>query len=148
MEAPSLPDGFEEKLRGVREGLHLRWNPKAKVRKAGAFDVYGNVAVEPEYDGRWELWDNTIEGKEYMVMTIREPGGGYKHPGDWLITLLNKINPANYGGSVGKMVEALVDDKNRTALEVGDKDFEDLIEQATKWVLHKGVPKTRVLIDL
>lgn len=148
MEAPSLPEGLEEDLRGVREGLHLRWNPRSKVVRAGSFDVYGNVAEAPKYDGRWELWDRSPEGVEYKITTLEDDDGHYKPPGRWLVEFLHTINPANYDGNVSKMMTALVDNPNRSMLEASEKEFEDMVEQAALWVMWATTPKSRVTTNL
>lgn len=147
MEAPSLPEGLDSELKAVRGGFELRWNPKAKVKKAGLLDAYGNPSPA-QYDGRWELWDTSPEGVEYKFMTLQNNDGSFKPAGRWVVNLLKKVDPARYGGSVGRMVQALVDDPNQALLEIGDEQFEDFIEQAAKWMMYASAPKQRVMKNL
>lgn len=145
---PTVPDHIAEGLRSIREGLHLRYNPRAKIQRAGEFDVHGAVLSEPVYDPRWEVWDKDPEGGEYKVMTVQGPDGSFRPPGEWLIELIQMVNPARYGGDVSRMVRAIVDDPNRTVTEVADEDFEDLIDQAVHWHHYAALPKTAVLADV
>lgn len=147
MEAPSLPEGLQEELKTVRDSFHLRWNPRAKVAKAGHIDAYG-VLSPAKYDGRWELWDIDPDGLEYKVMSVQDENGNYRQPDRWLIDLLNQINPANFGGSVVKMVAEFIDKPNRTTAEMADEDFEDLIDQIAKWAIWANTPKQRVTADI
>lgn len=147
---PEAPEHIAEGLRNIRSGLHLRWNPRAKVRRKGEWDIYGNLREEPVYEPRWELWDIDPEGGEYKVMTLQgpDPDREFREPGEWLLELVRLFDPARYGGDVGRMVRAMVDDPNRRALEVAEDDFEDLVDQAVRWYFWAHQPKAMVPADI
>lgn len=144
---PEAPQSVVEGLRNVREGLHLRWNPRAKVLRPGQYDASGDL-LPPIYEPRWELWDKDPEGGEYKVMTLQGPDGSFRPPGEWLVELMRLMDPARYGGSVNRMLRALVDEHNASLQQVSEEDFDDLAEQVAKWAIYERTPKVSVLADV
>jgi hypothetical protein len=114
-------------LASVRQTLHVRWNPTAQVVGARSFDVNGN-ARQLTHEARWELWDRDEFGVEYKVATLEGPDGGFLPLGTWVLELVAQINPANYGGDIHRMVEALIDKPNADVARLGEKSYEQLIE--------------------
>ena len=121
MEAPAH---IVEALKNIREGLHLRWNPKGKLLKAGGYDAAGKLK-DPEWDPRWELWDTDPQGLEYMVMQLQEADESFRAPGDWLVRHMERFNPARYGGSIERMLAA-VEAEAEQMRDLAEKDFDDL----------------------
>jgi len=138
MEAPKhIQDG----LRDIREGLHLRWNPRAVLKEKGSFDSMGK-ATKPKWDPRFELWDTTPDGLEYMVMRLQDPDGEFRYPGEWLLETIWKLHPARYNGDISKLVLANIDDPE-TLREAGTKkDSDDLIEAVASWAQWVATPKS------
>src|SRR5690606_38221316 len=147
---PEVPEPLAGGLKTARSGRHPRWTPRAKVPPKGEGDIYGNVREEPACGPRWELWDSDPEGGEYKVMTLQgpDPDREFREPGEWLLELVRLFDPARYGGDVGRMVRAMVDDPNRRALEVAEEDFEDLVDQAVRWYFWAHQPKAMVPADI
>lgn len=142
-----VPESVAEGLRGIRSGLHLRWNPRARVVIPGGFDVHGSP-TEPTYDARWELWDIDPDGRAYKVMTLQNADGSFRPPGQWLVDLVWIMNPARYGGDVSKMLRALVDDHNDKLQQVADDDFEELADAVVEWTLDMQRTQVNVLADV
>jgi hypothetical protein len=140
-ERPSLPEGLDEALKGIRPGFYLKWNPSAVLIKGSSYiDALGRI-TEPAYEPRWEVWDVDAYNNDYKVMTVRTPDGGYRQPGFWLVELLNYLNPARFGGDLSKMLRAVIDDPNNVTVEVSEADLDDLIDQAAKWHWYASTPK-------
>jgi hypothetical protein len=132
-------------LANVRPTLHVRWNPTARPVSGASFDVNG----EPRkvvYDPRWELWDKDEMGAEYRVTVLEGPKGEYLPLGTWVLELVALINPANYGGDLSKMVEALVDKPNEDVARLGDKAFEHLTEYLADLSWHNNTRHGRVTV--
>ena len=146
-ERPSLPEGLEADLHSIRPSFRLVWNVKARVVNPGSYDVYG-LPTPVTYEPRWELWDTTPDGNDYMVMQLREPDGGFRQPGSWLVHHLNLINPERYGGDVNRMLTALAEDPNASIATMAEHEFEDIIEMATKWHIWRAQPKQSVLTNI
>ena len=138
MEAPQhIQDG----LRDIREGLHLRWNPRAVLLDPGKIDAFGKNS-EPTYDPRFELWDTTPDGLEYMVMRVQDPEGEFRYPGEWLLEHIWKLHPARYNNDINKLVLAQLDDPD-TLREIGTKkDSDDLIDAVANWAAWVATPKS------
>ena len=135
------PEHIQQGLANIREGMHLRWNRKAVLLKAGITDAIGKV-IDPEYDPRWEVWDTSPEGEEYMVMRVQEMDGSFRPPGEWLVHSIGKCNPERYGGDVQAMLDALVEEPDALR-EIGTKkDSDDLIEAVAKWCQYVVTPKS------
>lgn len=136
-----VPEHVAEGLRSIREGLHLRWNPKGKLVKTGSYDSTGRLK-DPVYDPRWELWDVDPQGAEYMVMRLQNTDGSFRPPGDWLVHHVNRLNPARYGGNVAAMLEELLE-APEALRELGtEKDTDDLFEAVGKWGEWCATPKS------
>lgn len=139
---PEVPESVAIGLRNVRETLHLRWNPQAVRVKPGYIDASGTV-IPAEWDPRWELWDIDAHGKPYKIMTLQHNDGSFKPPGDWLVELINFLNPARWDGDPHKMIAALVDEPVNRLEEVCDADAEDLFRAVASWgwwVMHDKEP--------
>jgi len=138
MEAPAH---ITEGLQSIRSGFNLRWNVRAVLIKTGSYDVNGK-AREAEYEPRWELWDVDPDGQEYMVMRLQNPDGSFRPPGDWLVQHIWKIHPGRYGGSVEKMLKALMEEPE-VLREIGTmKDSDDAIDAAANWAAWTQTPKS------
>jgi hypothetical protein len=136
-----VPDYVVEGLTNIREGLHLRWNPRAVMVKEGKYDAQGKL-VDPTFDPRWELWDTDPNGKEYRVMRLQLPDGSFRPPGQWLIDRIWKLHPARYNNDVHKMARELIDDPELFR-EIGTKkDSDDAIEAAANWAQWVATPKS------
>ena len=136
----AYPDYVDQELRNIREDFELRWNPKAVLVKAGSYDATGKLR-DPVYEPRFELWDRDPNGRDYRVMRLQHPDGSFRAPGQWLITHLQKINPARYGGNLERMLREL--EEHNTLKEVGTiKDSDDLIEAASNWAAWHETPKS------
>jgi hypothetical protein len=146
--APSLPEGLQQALNDIREGIHLRWNPTAVLIASGSFDASGKLKKDPQYDPRWELWDTDAEGKEYKIMSIQWPNGEFRRPDFWLVELINYMNPARYGGNINRMLREMVDEPNAELENIAERDIDDLIEMAAKWHYYADQPKQRVLTSI
>jgi hypothetical protein len=122
------PDHIVQGLKGVKAEFNLRWNPRARYVSGSSYDVNGNPRTVV-YDPRWELWDRDDMGIAHKVMTLEDAEtGGFMPPGEWLLQLVRLIDPARYGGDVGRMTKALVDDHNESVRKVAQKDWERLVE--------------------
>lgn len=124
MEAPSH---IVEALKNVSPGMNLRWNPTARVLKTWGFDANGKPRGV-EHDPRWELWDVDADGREYYVMTLEDPNGGFLPPGEWLVEMRRLLDPARYDGDLTKMIAALVDAPNAEVERLSEKAFEELCD--------------------
>lgn len=143
MEAPSLNETLVTRIREQRPSFELRWNPTSRLRTGGSIDATGTVR-QPEYEGRYELWDKTPDSPPYQVLTCQWPDGSYRHPDDWLVELLERINPARFDGSVHKLLHQLVDQQEELREKVLDDDWDDFCEMVAKWATYAAAPKTRV----
>jgi hypothetical protein len=130
-------------LKGIRETMHLRHNPTARVIGERSFDVNGKPR-ELTYDPRWEVWDVDPQGVEYLVMTLEDERGQYKPPGSWLVELMNMCNPARYDGDLSKMIQALVDNPNDHVSSLAEKSFSDMCEGLAD--MHYGDWNTKVSV--
>lgn len=135
MEGPSYPDYVDADLKAIRSTFRLVWNPKSVIAKPGSIDANGFI-VPPTYDGRYELWDTDAEGADYRVMRVQTDGGEFRQPGEWLVSLLKLLNPERWGGDPGRMIQEMVDNHNEQLRQLAEKDFEDLIEMATRSYLE------------
>lgn len=137
-----VPEHIAEGLANIRSGMRLKWEPRAVLTAEGGLDVNGLKIKDPEYEPRWEVWDTSPEGENYMVMRVQNVDGSFRQIGDWLVAHINMLNPERYGGDVDAMLKALIDDP--TALrEVGtEKDSDDLIDAASKWAQWVETPKS------
>lgn len=136
-----IPENIAEGLRNIRSGMRLKWEPRAVLSVEGGLDVNGLKIKDPEYDPRWEVWDTTPDGLDYMVMRVQEMDGSFRHADERLLQHLNMLNPERWS-SAEAMVQALIDDP--TALqECGtQKDSDDLIEAAGNWAAWSETPKS------
>ena len=140
MEAPALPDGLEEALKRVgRQGMYLRWNPRSVITEKGYFEADGTT-TEPEYEPRFELWDVTDEGLEYMVKRIQHADGSFLKPDFWLVEFIAKINPGNYANPVDVLL-AMADEPNLLRENVAQSEARDLQMQIGKWAEWLMKPK-------
>lgn len=133
-------------LRNIRSTLNLRWNPEAVMIAPGTFDADG-FPVRGTYDGRWELWDKVDAEPEYKVMTLQTPEGHFRPPGQWIVELFRKFNPARYGGDPNKMLDELMYDPQQLQEDIADADADDLFEMVAKWEGWRRTPKGAVLTD-
>ena len=127
-------------LRSIRETFELRFNRKAVLLKPGGYDASG-VVTTPEYDPRWELWDTDSEGATYRVMRLQTgpdedlrfpEGGQFKSPGQWLVDLLNFMNPARFNGDLNQMLHEVLEEPDKLR-EIGtEQDSDDLFEMVSK----------------
>lgn len=117
------------RLKAIKPTFRLVYNPMGRVVGERSFDVVGR-AREKEYEPRWELWDKDESGVEYRMMVIEKhrERDGFLPVGYDLVDFVNLINPARYGGDVGKMVEALVDAENDYAAMLSEQSFKDLVD--------------------
>lgn len=139
MEAPA---GVLERLHNIRSTFELRHNPRARVVGERSFDVNGQPR-KVDYAPRWELWDTDAEGQVYRVMTLETEEGEYILPGDWLVDFLNLVNPARYGGSVEKMVQAMVDAPNARVEQLARKEYDALVEHLADFFTPR---KSRIVV--
>lgn len=121
------PESIRIGLANIRPTLHLRWNRQARVVGEASFDVNGNPR-KVEFDPRWEIWDTDESGREYRVTTLEGPKGEFVPPGEWVLELMALINPANYGGDLHKMVEALVDKPNARVEKLAEDRYRELVD--------------------
>lgn len=135
-----VPAHIAEGLRNVRGDLHLRWNPAA-VKTPTGFDAWGKPK-KVKWEGRFELWDKDPQGREYFVMRVQDADGGFQFPTERFVEHVGKMDPARYGGSVQKMLQALMDDPEATRELAHDRNFEDLTDAIVKWAQWVGTPKS------
>lgn len=140
-----VPESVRIGLENIGPDLHCRYNRKGKAVESAATDVNGNPYIL-EYQPRWELWDKDAHGNEYMVTTLEGPDGEYVPLGEWVIEYFQLINPANYGGDMSKMIEALVDSPNRDVERVGEKAFEELLDYFADHMWHQHNRGSRVVV--
>lgn len=138
---PSVPESVEEGLRAIRSGLHLRWNPKGAVKVPGGYDAEGGV-IEPVYEPRWEVWDVDPQGAEYRICTIQTREGEFQPADERVVRHLQIMNPENWGGSVARMIEELVDEPERLRELGTEKDFDDLAEAVSRLAEWVETPKS------
>jgi hypothetical protein len=137
------PESVVLGLRGIRAAFNLRWNSTARSVGERSFDVNGKPR-EIAWDPRWELWDTDEFGAEYRVMVLEDESGAFVPPGEWLVDLVNLINPARYDGDMEKMIQALVDDPNENVRKVGERQFESLTEHLAEYF---GPRRSMVTVD-
>ena len=143
---PEVPESVEIGLKSVRETLHLRWNPQAVRVRPGYIDASG-IVKPAEWEPRWELWDIDADGRPYKIMTLQHQDGSFKPPGDWLVDLINFLNPARWDGDPNKMIAALVDEPMNRLEQVADEDSDDFFGAVASWHGWMALPKERVLAD-
>lgn len=141
-----VPEHIAEGLRNIRSGMHLRWEPRAVLLVEGGLDINGLVIKDPEHDPRWEVWDTTPEGQEYMVMRVQNVDGSFRQVGDWLVHHIGMLNPERWD-SAEAMVAALIDDPTALRESGTEKDSDDLIDAASKWAAWVETPKSGALLD-
>jgi hypothetical protein len=127
-----VPEGVLRDLQGVRSTFRLVWNPKGRVIGERSFDVNGHPR-ELTYDPRWELWDTDAHGAHYKVMTLESEQGGFLAADQRFVEFVRLIDPARYGGSVERMIQALVDDENRYVEQLAQKDWENLVDSVARY---------------
>lgn len=140
------PEHIVRDLQGIRSTFRLVWNPTAKVTSERSFDVNGNPR-ELTHEPRWELWDTDESGKHYRVMTLESSHKGEFMPADdRFVDFVRLIDPARYGGSVERMIRALVDDENKYIEQVQEQDFKRLTDSlASYYTPAKGRGSVTVL---
>lgn len=127
------PEGIVTALKNIRPTFRLVWNPTARVIGERSFDVNGNPR-EVTHDPRWELWDTDGDGVHYKVMTLEDSHQGAFMPADQrFVDFVHLIDPGRYGGSVEKMIQALVDDENKYIEQVAEKDFQSLTDALSNY---------------
>jgi hypothetical protein len=127
--------------------MRLEWNPRAVLTVEGGIDINGATIKDPEYDPRWEVWDTSPDGMDYMVMRVQTVDGEFRPVGDWLVHHIGMLNPEKWGGDVGAMVTALIDDPTALQEAGTEKDSDDLIDAATKWATWAATPKSGAVLD-
>ena len=137
-EAPSYPPYVDEGLKQIDASFHLRWNPRKFIARPGHIDGAGKV-VPPSYEPRYEVWGKDAEGEEYCLFTC-DKLGQFQLPGEWLLQRLHQLNPANYGGSIGRMLSELVDAKNEALEQVDERDWTNFVEGMTSWYWNMHTP--------
>jgi hypothetical protein len=144
---PEAPESVLIDLKAIRSTFDLRWNPTAVMVRPGTIDAAGRV-LDPGYEPRWELWDESAEGRRYRVMQLQTDEGDFKPPGQWLIDHLRFFNPERFNGDVNRMLMELLDEPNRLR-EIGtEKASDDFIEMLSKWAAYVTTPKQRVIKSL
>lgn len=138
MEAPLH---IVEGLKGIRSGLHLKWNNAAKYIPGTGWDAHGKIK-DAGYEPRWEVWDEDAQGKPYRVMTLESPTGEFLPPGEWLIEHINYRNPERFGGDVEKMLKALVDEPNDIRRYASQKGVKEMHEYIANWWWRAAAPKS------
>jgi hypothetical protein len=134
-----VPEHIAEGLRNIREGIHLRWNPKAVLVKKGDIDASGKVR-DPGYDPRFELWDTDPEGGEYIIMRLQNIDGSFRPPGEWLLDVVRKTNPERFDGDVDKLIKAMVEEPELFR-EIGtQRDSDDFINDTVKRITYHSTP--------
>lgn len=136
-----VPDYVVEGLTNIREGLHLRWNPKAVMLKEGKYDALGKL-IDPTFDPRWELWDTDPDGKEYMVMRLQFPDGSFRHPGQWLVDRLWQFHPEKYNNDLVKLLKATVEDPELARELRIREDSDEMIEGIGNFAGYLATPKS------
>lgn len=145
-EAPSVPDGFMERLQAIRSTFHLKWNRRAVMVKKGHYDAEGR-AYPPVYEGRWEVWDTPETSPAYKILVVRNVDNSFQPLSDRLLQRLQKINPENHGGDLNKLFEALTEDPETRHL-VHEREGDDFLEAVAEWAYWVQLPKQRVLADI
>jgi hypothetical protein len=140
-----VPESVRIGLASIKPTLHVRYNRKAKAITGAAVDVNGEPYVL-KYEPRWELWDKSEGGREYQITTLEDPDGGFIPIGEWVIEYFQLINPANYGGDMSKMIEALVDSPNRDAQRLAEKTFEEVLDFFADFMWHEKTRESRITI--
>lgn len=138
-----VPEGVLIDLKAIRPTFHFRWNERAALVTTGRYDATGAVR-NPEYEGRWELWDTDPENTDYMVMRIQHPDGSFRHPGQWLVDRMRFMNPERWAGDVHKMLEELIDAPEVLREAGTERDQDDLIEMVGNWAEWVYAPKEQV----
>lgn len=139
---PVIPDYVLSGLKDIRADMHLRWNPTAKLAKAGDIDATGKVRA-PEYEPRWELWDKDPEGAEYMIMRLQwDETEAFREPGQWLLDRAKFMNPERWGGDLNKMMQELVEHPELLREAGTEKDSDDLIEAIARAASWHATPKS------
>jgi hypothetical protein len=122
-----VPESVRIGLANISPSLHARWNPRAVLKRGWSFDVNGQPRGR-EYEGRWTLWARDVFGVEYKVTTLVAPDGGFIPLGDWVVEMMNFMNPERFGGDMSKMIEELVDKPNEDVSRVGERQFRELVD--------------------
>lgn len=136
MTGPTYPKYVDEGLKGIDASFHIRWNPNARVTKPGGFSPDGEP-IPPQYEPRYEVWGVDADGAEYRLM-LCDINGEFVLPGDWLITHLNRINPANFGGNIRRMLDEMVDSPNNVLQSVHERDWQDFVQGVASWYWNIG----------
>jgi hypothetical protein len=140
------PQEIVDALHGIRSTFELRWNPRAKRVKPGMIGALGGV-VPAEFEGRWELWDNPDTAPEHLIMVLRTPEDEFKPPGQWLVDLMNALNPARFGGDVAKVVQFHAENPNLLRELVHDQDLDNLLDDVgdeCAWYLQLRGPSAGI----
>jgi hypothetical protein len=130
------PESVAEGLRNLKPTMHLRLNRKGWCKREWSFDA-GGLPRKAEYEPRWELWDRDDSGRNYLVMVLRDAGGGYRAPGEWLVERFAKFNPARFN-SLQEMLDFAHAERQhlRDIPEDDWTDFKDFMGEWIWWRLH------------
>jgi len=134
----TVDEGVQIALRNVRLTFELRWNPKVVPGRGSSFDANGQPR-DVEYEGRWELWDRDGSNIPYRVMILMGPKREYMAPDMKFVDFICLIDPARYGGSVERMIAAMVDSQNDWCRHLNDREFEHLVDGAANYYQPHGV---------
>ena len=92
----------ETQLRTLDPGLRIRWNPTARFRSTGHWNVEGKLILSEEYEGRWQVVKRSLDEndpeRDVVVWTLEFDGereGEYRPVGDWLVDFFRKWDSAN-----------------------------------------------------
>lgn len=135
-----IPEGVLVDLKNIRQDMHLRWNPKAKLVTPGGWDG-GGAFTPPVFEPRWELWDRDPQGADYMVMRLQFPDESFRQPGDWLIYHLRLHNPERYE-SIEHMLYVLSEQPDEKRQDIATKDSDALIDAVANWAQWCETPKS------
>lgn len=145
-QAPSIPEGFLDRLREVRSSFYVKWNRQAVIEKKGRYDAAGR-RVPPVFGGRWEIWDQPETSEAYKLMVVRGPGEEYRPLSGALIQRLQRLNPEHYDGDLNKLWAAVTEDEELRA-QAHERDGDEFLEAVAEWAYWCQLPKQRVIADI
>lgn len=138
--APKYPAYIDKALRNYYKHHHIRWNPRAVMIGFRRYDSMGK-AIEPTFEGRFELWSKNPDGQDYHVATIQDGKQGFRLPDQKLIDGVREASPEHWGGDLDGMIMDLIDAPEEKRVEDMFAAQDDELEMILKWTHYVGLPK-------